>query len=117
MAAVFASLSEVGAAVAPLADSLAVAAVNGAGHVVVSGSIDAVGVVVDGFIGRGVRVQPLVVSHAFHSPLMEPMLEEFRRVASSVTFHAPTATIVSNLTGGVIGAEIADAGVLGASCS
>ena len=48
---------------------------------------------------QGLRMQPLTVSHAFHSPLMEPMKEEFRRVAASVGHSEPQLTWISNLDG------------------
>jgi acyl transferase domain-containing protein len=63
---------------------LSVAAINGPVHTVVSGSSTDVAALSGRFALQGVRVRPLVVSHAFHSSLMEPMLDEFRRVAGSL---------------------------------
>ena len=53
---------------------------------------------------RGAKTKPLAVSHAFHSALLEPMLGEFERLASQVQYRAPELGVVSNLTGGVLGA-------------
>src|SRR5262249_20894785 len=59
----------------------------------------------------GRRVHRLAVSHAFHSPLMEPMLEEFAVIAAAVEAREPQIGLVSNVTGELVGAD----GVLGSA--
>ncbi|OSC69150.1 hypothetical protein B5181_13790, partial [Streptomyces sp. 4F] len=63
---------------------VSVAAVNGPSSVVISGAEEAVGAVAEVFREQGRRVSRLRVSHAFHSPLMEPMLDEFREVVAGL---------------------------------
>ncbi|MBB4689251.1 acyl transferase domain-containing protein/NADPH:quinone reductase-like Zn-dependent oxidoreductase/short-subunit dehydrogenase/acyl carrier protein [Amycolatopsis jiangsuensis] len=92
--------------VAALVDGAAIASVNGARSVVVSGEEAAVLATVDA-LGE-VRSKRLTVSHAFHSPLMEPMLAEFRAVAQSLTYHRPTVPLVSGLTGAPVTDEVCD---------
>ena len=108
MAAIGASEEEVGESLAALTgweQRVALAAVNAPSSVVVSGDEDAVAELVGVWEARGVRTKRLRVSHAFHSPRMEAMLEDFRRVAESVSFAEPRIPLVSNLTGDEASAE------------
>ncbi|OON27078.1 type I polyketide synthase, partial [Micromonospora sp. Rc5] len=76
-----------------------IAAVNGPTSVVVSGAASAVDEVAGRWAARGVKTRRLKVSHAFHSPLMEPMLAGFAAVVAGLDLRAPALPIVSNLTG------------------
>ncbi|MEV4744712.1 type I polyketide synthase, partial [Streptomyces sp. NPDC049555] len=82
-----------------LTDEVSIAAINGPSSVVVSGAEAAVLEVAARFEAEGRRTSRLRVSHAFHSPLMEPMLEDFREVVSELAFTAPSIPVASNLTG------------------
>ena len=80
---------------------VALAAVNAPRSVVISGDEDAVLQLADRWKQQNRRTKQLRVSHAFHSPRMNGMLEEFARIADSVTLNEPQIPIVSNLTGGL----------------
>ncbi|HEY3707868.1 MAG TPA: beta-ketoacyl synthase N-terminal-like domain-containing protein, partial [Amycolatopsis sp.] len=88
-----------------LNERVSIAAVNGPSSVVISGERDAVADVVSVFQLQGRKTSELRVSHAFHSPLMEPMLAEFREILQVVDYAPPSIPVVSNVTGRVATAE------------
>ncbi|MGW2635307.1 type I polyketide synthase, partial [Streptomyces chattanoogensis] len=93
MVAVQATAEEVAAR---LVDGVSIAAVNGPESVVLAGDETAVLRIAEELAAGGRRkTQRLPVSHAFHSPLMEPMLEDFRRVAEGLSYQAPQIPLVS----------------------
>ncbi|MDJ0460163.1 type I polyketide synthase [Streptomyces sp. H27-C3] len=105
MVAVQASEEEVRALLAGCENRVGIAAVNGPTSVVVSGADDAVAAVVERLSADGCRTKALSVSHAFHSPLMDPMLADFRKVVEGVSFGSPRLPVVSTLTGRTVTAE------------
>jgi len=97
MAAVFAAESRVSEAIAGTAT--AIACINGPTNIVISGQSVAVTAVLDRLAEKGIRSCRLVVSHAFHSSLMDPILDQFQRAAEDVQYSEPLIAIVSNVTG------------------
>ncbi len=102
MAAVFASPERVEAAIAAYADRVSIAAYNGPQNVVISGDGPAVQEILAALEKEGIKATRLSVSHAFHSPLMEPMLDEFASVRpgrSSIS--RPSCAVISQPHGPV----------------
>ncbi|WP_252375290.1 acyltransferase domain-containing protein, partial [Nonomuraea sp. KC401] len=100
MLAVAASEVDVLPLLAGREDRVGIAAVNGPAAVVVSGDEAAVAEIES---LAQVRTRRLRVSHAFHSPLMEPMLAEFAEAIGGLAFHEPAIPVVSNVTGRLAG--------------
>ncbi|MFJ4985224.1 type I polyketide synthase [Streptomyces sp. NPDC088732] len=90
-----------------LSERVSIAAVNGPESVVIAGDEDAAVAIVESFAGR--KSKRLTVSHAFHSPHMDGMLEAFREVVAGLSFESPRISVVSNLTGAVVADEMASA--------
>ena len=109
MSTVFCDVATARAALNGHEGEVAIAALNGPTSTVVSGARAAVEKVVQVLETQGINSKPLNVSHAFHSPLMEPMLAEYKSALERVAFATPHLDIVSNLTGKRAGAEIATA--------
>jgi len=110
MIAVEASEDEMVGSLDGLDGRVSIAGVNGPRSVVVSGDEAAVVELGTTWEQRGRKTSRLRVSHAFHSPLMDPMLDRFRALAESLSFEPPRIPIVSNVTGEPAGDRLADPG-------
>ncbi|MFC5156821.1 type I polyketide synthase, partial [Streptomyces amakusaensis] len=90
-----------------LNDRVSIAAINGPTSVVIAGDESAALAVVEQFADR--KSKRLTVSHAFHSPHMDGMLDAFREVAETLSYDSPTIPVVSNLTGTLVTDEMGSA--------
>ena len=109
MVSVLATQAQVTEAIAPWRAEVAIAAVNGPGSIVISGLLSSLKLATARLTAAGMKCMELNVSHAFHSPLMQPMLADFKRTLASIAFSPPRIDLVSNVTGRPIGAEVASA--------
>ena len=87
---------------------VSIAAENHPTQTVVSGDAEAVEAVVELFVEEDRRTRFLTVSHAFHSPHMEPMLADFAAVLEGLHFRPPRIAVVSNVTGALADPEAGD---------
>lgn len=109
MAVIFADADHVQARLAAHKNLVSIAAVNGPANTVISGDAATVQRLVDEFKQAGIESQPLSVSHAFHSPLMDPILEPFELAADEVDYRSPGIELFSNLTADVAKPDELDA--------
>jgi acyl transferase domain-containing protein/NADPH:quinone reductase-like Zn-dependent oxidoreductase/SAM-dependent methyltransferase/acyl carrier protein len=105
MAAVSCDKLRVAAELEGYGDRVAIAALNGPANTVISGQRAAVEELLDKLARAGVKTKRLTVSHAFHSPLMDPMLEVFAQTAARVNYRPPRMALVSNLSGQTVPSE------------
>ncbi|MBU3868218.1 acyltransferase domain-containing protein, partial [Streptomyces sp. 4503] len=104
MVAVQASEEEIAGSLAGRAAELSIAAVNGPTAVVIAGDEAAALEIAGEWERQGRKTRRLTVSHAFHSPRMDAMLDDFRDIVTGLSFQAPSISLVSNLTGKPAGA-------------
>lgn len=100
MAAIFADIPTVTAKISQY-NSVDIAGVNGPQTIVISGTHHEIDAILDQFQAQEIQVRELVVSHAFHSAAMDPILDEFEKIASEIEYKKPQIPIVSNVTGTV----------------
>lgn len=108
MAVVFAERQRVADLVQPYAQDVSIAVENGPQNVVISGRGEVVRELLDQFELAGVKSQALEVSHAMHSPLLEPILDDFQRFASEIQYQAPKIPLISSCDGRRIGDRVCD---------
>ena len=106
MWAAFTSAATVRPLLASVGKDVSIAAENSPDNTVLSGCSAPLAEVIAKLTALGVRTQKLNTSHAFHSRLMEPMLDRFEQIAQSVEFQSPQITLISNLTGTAASDEV-----------
>ncbi len=109
MVSVMASESQVTEAIGEYSSRVTIAAINGPENIVISGESEAIATICSKLEAMGVKTKHLQVSHAFHSPLMEPMLAEFEAAAQEVTYSQPRIPVISNVTGQKVSSEMTTA--------
>ncbi|EAZ91776.1 type I polyketide synthase [Crocosphaera chwakensis] len=97
MVAVSTSENQVKEIIANSNSQVSIAAINGPNQVVISGEREAISNIVSKLEREGIETKILQVSHAFHSPLMEPILKDFFQVAQEIAYYQPKIDIISNL--------------------
>lgn len=99
MTSVMIGESAVMAAIAGYEERVSIAAINGPEHVVITGEGAALAEITAKFRSDGIRTKTLTVSHAFHSPLMDPMLSDYAAVVREIHFEKPQIPLISGARG------------------
>ncbi|MEM9271693.1 MAG: hybrid fatty acyl-AMP ligase/type I polyketide synthase [Cyanobacteria bacterium P01_F01_bin.143] len=107
MFAVLADEHKVTQIIEPYQEKAVIAAINGGQNIVISGENEVLEQVVGKLDSQGITYKQLTVSHAFHSPLMQPILADFTQVAQTIEYQQPQINLISNVTGDLINDEVA----------
>jgi acyl transferase domain-containing protein/acyl-CoA synthetase (AMP-forming)/AMP-acid ligase II/NAD(P)-dependent dehydrogenase (short-subunit alcohol dehydrogenase family)/acyl carrier protein len=99
MVSLMATEEQVQQIIAPFAKTVSIAAINSPESIVISGASADIAIICEKLVAQGIKTKRLEVSHAFHSPLMTPMLQKFAEVANQVTYNQPRIPLISNITG------------------
>jgi acyl transferase domain-containing protein len=106
MLAVSASEAEITPWLTKFEGEVTIAAINAPNSIVISGLREAIEQIEKQLTAKAIKTKRLQVSNAFHSPLMEPILEEFEWIASTINYSQPKIKLISNLTGQLITDEV-----------
>ena len=107
MAVVFAAEEQVAQILTKVEGKISIAVINGPDNIVISGERQAVAAARDILSAEGIRSRLLDVAQASHSPLVEPVLDEFERTAAGISYGLPQVDYVSCLTGDRINGDAA----------
>ena len=99
MVAILANAALVKAAIAPYEPNVVISAINGPEETVISGTSEAISAVLAELQPQKLWTHKLTVSHAFHSPLMAPIIDDFRQIAAQITYAEPEIELISTVTG------------------
>ena len=99
MAAVFASEDQVSQILTRLGGQVSIAAINGPENIVISGGGASFQAAFDAFDQADIQTRQMNVSHAFHSMLMDSILDEFEQAAGEIQYNQPQVQLISNVTG------------------
>ncbi len=103
--AVFAPEEQVREGIAPYTKQVSIAAINGPQNIVISGATEAIEEIVSRFESSGVKTRRLTITQAAHSPLIDPILDEFEQTARTIRYSSPQIEIVSSLYGRIVGED------------
>ncbi|SNR31532.1 hybrid non-ribosomal peptide synthetase/type I polyketide synthase, partial [Flavobacterium sp. ov086] len=87
-------------------EKVTIAAINTPDQIVLSGEKEAIETITSTLSLKAIKWKKIRVSHAFHSPMMKPILSKFKAIADTIHFQSPKCIVISNLTGTVAGKEI-----------
>lgn len=106
MVAVLASIEQVTPMISKYESQVSIAAINGPTNITLSGCCKAIETICKQLNQMEIKTKSLSVSHAFHSPLMQPVLTDFQQIVERVTFSPPKIKFISNLTGSLVSEEV-----------